>query len=792
MDEVFSSLTVIDLRKILRYRGLSEGYKVKAELVFRLVSSVREGETIDSILAILEDKGRQSDDDDFQDSFEGDMSTTVLFKDVEDALEKFSGEGEKSVEAWIKHFKDVSKTCKWNEIHKYLYARKLLVGAARGAVEADETAISYDLLLALLRKEFPEELTIIEIHDKLTKRKKTTTESYLEYFYEMKRIGKGKMDEKSMIQYIVNGIPDSSLGKVMLYDATSLESLKIKLKTYETMKSQREVSTRYKPSDKKQNNQSSSEAMTSNGKRCYNCGSKSHQKNDCPDKSKGMRCFRCNGFGHKAIECKEKPTNAVVATENPKSVRNIAMDDASDAEIIVRHGNGSRTDQILAAVDSGSPVTLMRKSVYEGLKKKVTLKKSNKSFRGFGNVVSGTLGVAETEFIIDGDEYDANCYVVKDDYISDDLLIGKDILNQADVHIRCGKVTMSKIVTECEENDETFIGRIRAINYVETDNVPEVDLSHIKDENIKSTVQTMVQNYKPKIPEKSKVEMKICLTDEIPVYEKARRLSPKERTIVNDIIKGWLKDGVCRPSTSPYASPIVLRPKKVGWRLCVDFRRLNKKVVRDRFPLPIMEDVMDVLQAARIYTTLDLRDGFFHVDVHEDSVKCLAFIVPDGQYEFLKAPFGFTNSPPMFQRLINIIFRQLMHEKIVATYLDDLPIPGKDMGNALENFKRVLATAEENGLLINWRKSKILVDRVQFLGFIVMNGEIRPSDEKVMAVRKFPIPKNITQVQSFLGLTGFFRKFVHWYSIIARPLTELTKKNGSSRLVKIKSKQLRR
>lgn len=113
----------------------------------------------------------------------------------------------------------------------------------------------------------------------------------------------------------------------------------------------------------------------------------------------------------------------------------------------------------------------------------------------------------------------------------------------------------------------------------------------------------------------------------------------------------------------------------------------------------------------------------------------------------------------------------------MATYLDDLPVPGRNMENGLENLQRVLDTAQENGLLINWKKSKILVDEVPFLGFIVKNGEIQPSKEKVLAVRKFPIPKNVTQVQSFLGLTGFFRKFIHKYAIIARPLTDLTKKD---------------
>lgn len=156
MDEIFSNLTVVELRKILSFRGLSVGYRVKPDLVARLFPSIREEETIESILAVLKDENKRNsdDDDDFQDSFSGDMAT-ILFKDVEDALEKFTGEGERSVEVWIKHFEDVAKTCKRDDIQKYLYARKLMDGAARGAVEAaEETAINY-----ALRDEFPEELS---------------------------------------------------------------------------------------------------------------------------------------------------------------------------------------------------------------------------------------------------------------------------------------------------------------------------------------------------------------------------------------------------------------------------------------------------------------------------------------------------------------------------------------------------------------------------------------------------------------------------------------------------------
>lgn len=245
---------------------------------------------------------------------------------------------------------------------------------------------------------------------------------------------------------------------------------------------------------------------------------------------------------------------------------------------------------------------------------------------------------------------------MEDEYITDDMLIGRDVMKQADVSFQGGKVSMSKIVTECEVNDESFIGRIQAMDTTEEDGVANVDLTHIEDTNIRSTLKSLIEAYQPKTPEKSQIEMKVNLTDDVPVYEKARHLSPKEKDIVNGIVQEWLRDGICRPSVSSYTSPVLLRPKKNGWRLCVDFRRLNRKVVRDRFPLPIMDDVIDVLQNAVVYSTIDLRNGFFHV--------------PDGQYEFMKAPFGFTNSPAMFQRLINVIFRQLMQERVVA------PAPG--------------------------------------------------------------------------------------------------------------------
>lgn len=791
MDEKFAQLTVVELRKVLKSRGLSESYKIKTELVSRLIESIEEGETIESILQILSEteeseSDSSNDEGKFRDSFTGIMANHILFKDVDESMDKFSGEDEKNVESWIGYFEAVATTCKWDANQKYLFARKLLTGAAKLAVKGDVTVVTYEKLLEVLRAEFHEDVSTIDIIEKLEKRKKAVGESYLEYFYEMRRIGKDKLDEISMVKYIVNGIQDSVSNKAILYDASSLKMLREKLKTYETMRKQRDTQrdgqsdsqVKKKFGDKKSFDQkhstSDSAAANSNVKRCYNCGSKSHKSFECPEKSKGSRCFNCNKFGHVAKECKEEKHGAATSTSQTKPVRLIStIPKAQEAHIYAQCG----LDLIYSMIDSGSWVTLMRETMFRSLKHKPILKYGMEPFKGFGDVITRAIGSFDCLLTIEGDTYDTECYVVKDDHIPDDLVVGLDIINQASLSMERGKVTMKKLVDECEVNDGTFINRIKEINCVVKSNEP--DLSNIQDEKSRETIREMVANYSPKIPENSCVQLKVCLTDEVPVYEKLRRLSPKEKQIVNGIIQQWLEEGICRPSKSDFASAVILRPKKTPgtWRLCIDFRRLNRKVIRDRFPLPIMDDVIDILHDGSVFSNLDLVDGFFHVDVDEDSVKYLSFIVPDGHYEFLKAPFGFANSPAVFQRLINTVFKALMHQRIVAVYLDDLSVAGMNEEDNIEKLKSVLAVAENNGLKINWRKCKFLANKITFLGFILEGGTIKPSDEKTIAVRKFPPPNNVLQVQRFLGLTGFFRRFIRNYATIARPLTDLTKKD---------------
>jgi len=291
-------------------------------------------------------------------------------------------------------------------------------------------------------------------------------------------------------------------------------------------------------------------------------------------------------------------------------------------------------------------------------------------------------------------------------------------------------------------------------------------------------VINLIENYKPIKSRELDIKMTIILKDDEKVYQKARRLPQMERDIVNAQIEEWERQGIVRPSVSDFASPVVLVKKKNGsHRLCVDYRQLNKKIIKDRYPLPLIEDQLDQLQSARVFSTLDLKNGFFHVRMDESSVKYTSFIVPDGQYEFLRVPFGLCNSPSVFQRFVNAIFRDLVRRGIVLVYMDDLIVLSSDEITGLRNLGTVLGVASQAGLEISWKKCCFLQKKVEFLGHIIEGGTIRPSEWKVRAVMCFPEPRSIRQVQSFLGLSGYFRKFIRGYSTIARPLSNLLRAN---------------
>ncbi|KMQ94326.1 blastopia polyprotein [Lasius niger] len=424
-------------------------------------------------------------------------------------------------------------------------------------------------------------------------------------------------------------------------------------------------------------------------------------------------------------------------------------------------------NDIEALIDTGSDLTLMYKDEYERIGSP-PLRPTEVRFTGVGSPAHTALGEFQTEVTIDGHRFPILIRVAADAIFRQRLLIGTDFLELRNFHAKKGTIYI-------DPDDETEdLPEMLQINVLDEENAAKVDLSHTRDEDAKRQIATWIEDYRPDKTAETTVSMRLVLKDNEAVYQKARRLAANERDIVNAQIEEWKSQGIVRPSSSDYASPVVLFKKRDGThRLCVDYRLLNKKIVRDRYPLPLIEDQLDRLQDTKIFSTLDLKNGFFHMPVEAESVKYTAFIVPDGQFEFLRVPFGLCNSPSVFQRYVNAIFRDAIRDGTVLTYMDDLIVLSNNYEDGLDRLRMVFETASKAGLNINWKKCCFLKRRVEFLGHIIEDGTVRPSERKTEAVKRFAEPKNIRQVQAFLGLTGYFGKFIADYSRIARPLSNL-------------------
>ncbi|GFU68098.1 retrovirus-related Pol polyprotein from transposon 297 [Trichonephila clavipes] len=292
----------------------------------------------------------------------------------------------------------------------------------------------------------------------------------------------------------------------------------------------------------------------------------------------------------------------------------------------------------------------------------------------------------------------------------------------------------------------------------------------------RAKVEQLLSTYMPKKTKTVNIELDIAITDDEPIFHKPQRFPFAERYIVDAQVDEWVKNGIVEACSSPYASQVVIEKKKDRKsRVCIDYRRLNRKLIKDNYP-PLIDDILDCLQNAKIFTTLHLKNGFFHVAVNERSRNFTSFVTHNGQYQFKRMPFGLSTCPFPFLRYINAISRHLISKSIVLPYMDDVVILAANESQALQYLKIVLEVAYDYGLEINFKKCQFLHNTIAFLGHIIENGRLFPSPSKTKAVINYPDLKNIKDVRRFLGLTGYFIKFLPSYSTIAKPLSDLLRK----------------
>ncbi|EKD03262.1 retrotransposon nucleocapsid protein [Trichosporon asahii var. asahii CBS 8904] len=253
-------------------------------------------------------------------------------------------------------------------------------------------------------------------------------------------------------------------------------------------------------------------------------------------------------------------------------------------------------------------------------------------------------------------------------------------------------------------------------------------------------------------------------------------ISEKEAAELRAYLAEMQEKGFIVPSSSPAGSPILFVKKKDGsLRLCVDYRKLNAVTVKNRYPLPLIGDLLDQLRQAKVYSKIDLRGAYHLLRIAEGDEWKTAFRTKYGAFEYKVMPFGLTNAPASFQHLMNHIFRDMLDISVIV-YLDDILIFSQNETEHRGHVREVLRRLRENNLSAKPEKCEFHTDRVEFLGFIVTPDGIEMDPGKVAGVVSWPTPTNLKELQSFLGFINFYRRFIHQFSMVARPLHELTRK----------------
>jgi hypothetical protein len=262
-----------------------------------------------------------------------------------------------------------------------------------------------------------------------------------------------------------------------------------------------------------------------------------------------------------------------------------------------------------------------------------------------------------------------------------------------------------------------------------------------------------------------------------PIYKTPFRMTTPKLVELKEHIRELLEKGFIRPSSSPWGAPVIFVPKKDGTqRLCVDYRAMNEVTVKNKYPLPTIDDLFNQFHGACVLSKIDLRSGYHQLKVRECDILKTAFILRYGLYEFTVMSVGLTNASAYFMYMMNKVFMEYL-EKFVMMFISDILVYSRNEGEDEGHLRLVLQKLRDHKLYAKLSKSEFWLKQVAFLGHVVSKGGISVDPRKVQDVLSWKAPTSVSDIRSFLGLVGYYRRFIEGFSKISKPMMELLEKD---------------
>lgn len=438
------------------------------------------------------------------------------------------------------------------------------------------------------------------------------------------------------------------------------------------------------------------------------------------------------------------------------------------------------SEPICALIDSGSSVSLLDYEWYAANKRLAKLPKLQPVVEECRSVSGDQLrlmGCLRCNIRIGRFSWPVELIVGKG--LSVQLLLGVDFLIKSGCILDYGRRVLQfefcpkEQIRFCDHQSERKVGNVQTPRSGFVTN----HLSASQAAELLALLDQFGEVLTDKLGVTNRVEYEIKLTDEEPVRQAPYRLSPPKMKELRKVVDDLLRQGVVRPSLSPYASPVFLVPKpnSAGFRPVVDFRLLNQKVVLESVPLPDLHNCFGWFSGARIFTVLDLNQAYYQIPLAEKPKPYTAFCTDYNLFEFNRVPFGLATGAAVLSRLLDAVLGDFKF-KFVYNYLDDVVIYSSSFSEHLGHLKQVLERLRDAGLTVKPSKVVLAQKEISFLGHLVSAGGVKVDQSRTQAIYKFPVPRNKKQIARYVGMVNFFRKFIPNFAQLALPLNQIRKK----------------